>query len=532
MQLICKDEQHFPDIRAKNGVYVDKTRIMYDLFKDGKYFFISRPRRFGKSLLCSTVAALFAGKKDLFKGLWIEKSDWEWQAHPVIHLDMTKASSPTNLAQNVIDSVLLLLKVVAEQNGISGITASSYESYFSELIRLLYEKTWQRVVVIIDEYDKPLLDVVDHKERYQAIQEVLRGLYGQLKAASEHLRFVFLTGVFKFAKTSVFSGLNNLNDLTFNPRACELLGYTEQELKDYFPEHLKNLSAGYKKTEAEMLEELAEQYNGYAFGVDDKQGAVVGSVYNPFAMNYVFSEQQLLKKWFVSATPTFLLQKLKQQSFSGIDHSELVVDFGLLQDSCSPDNIQALMLLYYAGYVTLKAYNSRQEKVTLDYPNAEVAQALSKSLLAEITQKPLTSFGILTSNINDALYDERLSEFKDIFNQGLAQVPYHLFGTHESYYQSMLFMLLNASSVVTVAEDMTNRGRADITVLLSKTVYIFELKVNQPTDVALQQIKARNYAEKYRHLGRKIYAVGITLSSSDRIIEALAYEDITVPNKI
>jgi len=527
MQLICLDEQSFPEIRAKNGVYVDKTRCMYDLFRDGKYFFISRPRRFGKSLLCSTLAALFSGKRDLFKGLWIEQSDWSWQSFPVIHLDMTAAASPDYQVHHVRHAIENELGKIAKKHGLEDVHDAQIPVFFGNLLQALFQKTGQHVVVIIDEYDKPLLDIFGHSERYSAIHGVLNGMYGQLKKSSPYLRFVLLTGVFKFAKTSVFSGLNNIKDLTFDPKAAELLGYTEQEIQDYFPEYLERLCKKLSKTKQELIEILREKYNGYSFGIDTDTEGITGSVYNPFALNYVFSEQQLLERWFISATPTFLIQKLKEQSFIGIDPSALIAPFRTLEDSCGPDDLTPLSLLYYAGYVTLKNYNQRQRKITLDFPNAEVAQAFSASLLPAIANKPQTSFGRITSLINDLLYDKNPEGLKDALNQALAMMPYFMFGTQESYYQTVIYLFFNASSVITIAEDMSNRGRADITVLLPEVIYIFELKMNQSAELALQQVKQRGYAEKYRHLGREMYAVGIELSSDDRVVKDLIFEKLT-----
>lgn len=526
MQLICIDEQSFSKIREKNGVYVDKTKIMYNCFKDGTYFFISRPRRFGKSLLCSTAAALFAGRKELFKGLWIEESDWAWDTHPVIHLDMTKAASAAYDATKVEAALMVVLRGIARDYEVSGLESSEAGSYFGELLKKLHKKTGKQVVVIVDEYDKPLLDVILKAENYKSIHEVLRNFYAQLKANSDHLRFVLLTGVFKFAQTSIFSGLNNLIDLTFLPGAAELLGYTEQEIKDNFPEHLENLAQGYKKTTPEMLVALKEKYNGYSFGVDDKAGCVIGSVYNPFAINYVFHQQQLIEQWFASGTPTLLIDKLKSQSFAGIDTSELRIKLGVLKNSYNPDEITSLSLLYYAGYVTIKNYLPQSGLLVLDFPNAEVAQSLSLYLLPQITEKRLSAFGLITEKINTLLYDQDLSDLKDLFNQALAQLPYHMFGTQESYYQTVFYLLLNASSVITFAEDMSNRGRADITVLLPKAVYIFELKMNQPAAVGIEQIKERGYAEKYRTPARQVYLIGIELSKAKRVIKDLIFEKL------
>lgn len=524
MQLICVDEQHFSEIRKRGGVFVDKTRIMYDLFKDGKYFFISRPRRFGKSTLCSTLAALFAGKREFFKDLWIDKSDWNWQEHPVIHLDMTKASSPEGNMQRVIEGVLLMLEDVKKNYGLEQISEVAPANYFGALIKALCEKTGKQVVIIIDEYDKPLLDVIHHKDKYPGIHDLLRDFYSQLKANSEYLRFVLLTGVFKFAKTSVFSGLNNITDLTFDPTSAELLGYTEQEIVDNFPEHLAELAAGHGKTVPEMQALLREKYNGYSFGVNLKKSEVVGSVYNPFAINHVFHAQQLLDRWFISATPTFLINKLKEDHFQNLDAENLITKLSKLDGSSGPDHLETLHVLYYAGYLTLKQYNSENSFVALNFPNVEVAQSMSDLLLPLVTQKPENAMMRLADNIRKSLAEESIEKLKDLLNQALAQVPYHLFGTQESYYQTVIYLLFAANNISVVAEDIMNRGRADLTVILPHIVYVFELKMNQPATVALDQIKQRDYAAKYRYLNRKINLVGIELSNKDRVVKEIATE--------
>jgi hypothetical protein len=526
MQTICVDEQHFPSLRARNGVYVDKTKNIYDVFSSGKYFFIARPRRFGKSLLCSTIAALFEGNKAAFTGLWIESSDWNWENYPVIQLDLTLAASPAADAARVRDGIMLTLKHNAQRLLINDIKEEVPALFFNALIKSLYQKTGKQVVVIVDEYDKPLLDVLHHPERYPAIHDELRGLYAQLKGNSEHLRFVFLTGVFKFAQTSVFSGLNNIIDLTFNAQAAELLGYTQEEILTYFPEHFKTLAAGYKKTASEMLEILKEQYNGYTFGIDDMAEKVVGSVYNPFAINHVFFQQALTEEWFTSATPTALITKLKQMNFEEIDPSHLNVSLRTLKTSCEPDKITAQVLLYYAGYTTIKNYDREFKLVSLDFPNAEVAQSFSRHLLPLVTEKNATAILNLAQKLKLILLQNRFEELMPTLNQALAQLPYHLFGTQESYYQTVFYLLFNAGTAVTIAEDMMNRGRADITVLLSKSIFIFELKMNQSAAIAIAQIKEKNYASKYLHLGRKIYAVGINLSSKDRVVEELVYQPL------
>ncbi len=403
MQLICVDEQSFAKLRKKGGIYVDKTKYLYDVFKDGTYFFISRPRRFGKSLLCSTIAELFSNNRPLFKNTWIDQSDWDWQEHPVIRLDMTKAAGAASDAAVVRQGMINILNENAIRLGIDTLIEQAPHLMFRQLINKIYLKTGMGVVVVIDEYDKPLLDVIADPHRYKDIHKELAAFYGQLKASSEELRLVFFTGVFKFAQTSIFSGLNNITDLTFSHIAAEMLGYTEDEIKTFFPEHLAALADGYKVPVPAMLERLRGQYNGYTFGVNDKTASLVGSVYNPFAINHVFHQQQMVDQWFVSGTPSALLAKLREKQIKAIDAEELYIEFNILKASCEPDQMTAVALLYYAGYMTLKNYTIQQKSVTLDFPNAEVAQATSRHLLPLITCKEDTNFGPITRKLNSLL---------------------------------------------------------------------------------------------------------------------------------
>ena len=543
MQTICVDEQNLAKIRAQGGVYVDKTKYIYDLFKTGTYFFIARPRRFGKSLLCSTLAELFANNRPLFNNTWIDQSDWDWQEHPVIQLDMTKAAGAEAKAVDVRDGIVELLLKNALRLGINDLDAGRPALMFEKLINRLYLKTGKGVVVIIDEYDKPLLDVLHHPDRYPAIHDELRAFYGQLKGCSEQLRFVFLTGVFKFAQTSIFSGFNNVQDLTFSDRAGSLLGYTEAEMMTFFSEHLEALAKKKSWGKEQLLFALREKYNGYAFGVDIETKHVSEGVYNPFALNYVFRDQQLLDQWFASGTPTALIKKLEEYGLTALDQENLVVELTHLRVSSEIDNIAALHMLYYAGYLTIKSY--ADGNVVLDFPNLEVGQALSSLLLPLMTKTPDVALRRATQSLKKVLLAGKLDELQDLMNHILAQLPYGLYGTRkgheepdvdggkkidyrpqEHYYQTVFHLLFIAAGFVAVAEDMTNRGRIDISVMVNSVVYIFEFKMNESAAAAIQQIKGLGYATKYRTAGRQIYAVGVNFNGKERSVDDFAFEQL------
>ncbi len=538
MQLICVDEQSFAKIRAQSGIYVDKTQHLYNIFKTGTYFFISRPRRFGKSLLCSTIAELFAGNRELFKNTWIDQSDWNWQEHPVIRLDMTKAAGASSDAAIVRQGMLNLINDNATQLGIVDLAQTSPHLMLAQLINKLHLKNGKGVVVVIDEYDKPLLDTVDDSNRYKDIHRELASFYGQLKASSDQLRLVFLTGVFKFAQTSIFSGLNNLNDLTFNPKAAEMLGYTEQEIKTYFAEHLDALAKKDSVSTDAMLDTLRQQYNGYRFGVDLMTEKLSSRVYNPFGLNYVFKEQQLMSQWFSSGSPSALIKKLSEQGFQAIETKNMIMDFSTLKNSCGPDNMDPVMLLYYAGYTTIKSFERTTPgdgEVVLGFPNMETGLSFSKLLLPLITKTDDNAMRNANKELRKIVLANNLDALKDCMNHLLAQLPYELHGKQgktekedlvlrEHYYQTVFYLWLTAAGFLTTPEDMTNRGRIDLTVLLPNTVYIFELKMDQPAAAAIQQIKDRDYATKYRTPGRHIVGVGITLNVKDRCVDELLYE--------
>ncbi len=532
MQKICLDLKEFKTIRQQGGLYVDKTKYIYEIFGNGSYFFLARPRRFGKSLLCATLAELFAGNRHLFKGLWIDGSDWAWKKHPVIRLDMSKAASPVATPEEVRGYMVDLLNSSAKHLGLPANTLrqGTPMAMLSDLIAQAKEAFGEQVVVIIDEYDKPLLDVIQDRSRYTAIQEELSAFYSQLKPAEEDIRCVLITGVFKFTKTSIFSGLNNLNDITFKPRAAALLGYTEQEIRAVFADHLAAVAAAYKKTVDEMMLVLRDRYNGYFFGVNLASNELSAGVYNPYAMNYVFAEQQQLDRWFSSGSPSALIKKLTSEQFEALEPARLTMSFSALETSCSPDDMTALSMLYYAGYLTLK--HCFNKKVTLGFPNAEVAGAFSDALLPALLQKSVFFVAGLIDEIHDLFCQERLDDLKQLLNDALAPVAYPVLAQPaasaellpERVYQIAFYYLFIASKMPTTLEDMTNRGRIDIVVEGPRSFYIFELKINEPASVAIAQIKEKEYTAKFRHKGKQLYAVGISIDTAKRSVAELMWE--------
>ncbi|MBM3893379.1 hypothetical protein FJ365_03205 [Candidatus Dependentiae bacterium] len=534
MQKICIDLKEFKTIRQDGGVYVDKTKHIYDIFGQGIYFFLARPRRFGKSLLCSTLAELFSGNRELFKGLWIDQSSWEWIKYPVIRLDMSSAAGKTSTVSDVRTKIVNLLQSNATALGVGHVDLAAPSTMFNQLIEKAKALYGQNVVAVIDEYDKPLLDVIDDVERRKEIHKELSDLYSQLKPAEENLRCVLITGVFKFTQTSIFSGLNNLNDITFDPNAAALVGYTEDEMRHFFAEHLAALAAKNRLSVDEMMAQLQAKYNGYNFGVDIDTKTLFGGVYNSFAINYVFAKQQLLDKWFASGTPTALIKKLAAERLQALTPSQLLVNFRLLEQSCSPDDLSTGLLLYYAGYLTMKACtgSSLRTMLTLDFPNASVAMAFSEALLPEVMNLQNTTVSRLVFELQNVLCDQQLDQLQELLNDALANVSYTLLPkgderpARENMYQIIFTILFTACGVRVTTEEHTNRGRIDMVLEVEDMVYVVELKMDQPAAVAMAQIKEKEYSAKFKHTGKQLYAVGIAVNTETRSVAEVVWEQL------
>jgi hypothetical protein len=527
MKPILTGESSFKNVRERDGVYVDKTEQIYKIFQNPGYYFLSRPRRFGKSLLCSTVASLFRGEKELFEGLWIE-NHWDFsQVHPVIHLDMTKAIAGGSSLQSITKSLALHLMSVAHFYSLTppqDITAPG--DILNWLIETLHRQTKKQVVVIIDEYDKPLLDTVHDGERFAEIQSLLRSVYSQLKALAEHLHLVFLTGICKFTKTSIFSGLNNILDISLSPESAELVGFTEEEIQTHFADYIAELAKKTNMHVSDVLPELRKNYNGYTFSIDLVTGPV-GSVYNPFAINNVFAARAFVRRWFASGNPAILIPLLKKHNFSGIAPASLAIPLSKLEVASNFAELKPLPLLYYSGYLTIKDFEVRTQTLTLGFPNNEIAQCLTETLLPVLMATEDESlFMPYINQLRLAVEDEHFDEVKDILNQILSHVAYAMMEHRERYYQTILFLLLNIAHLRTQGEVLHNLGRSDLEILLGDKVIVIELKVGSSADKALAQAKDRGYANKHLSSGKKVFLMGIAVGQTRRDIEELVVEQL------
>lgn len=511
-KLILTSQSNFSEIRQQGGVYVDKTKEIYDCIGKDTYYFLSRPRRFGKSLLCSTLKEMFSGNRELFKCLWLDSSDWQWTTHPVIHLNMTDMAGERNTAAGVEEKLRVRLNIIAEQYGVELSKSSFIDLVFTVLVESLHKKTGRKVVIIVDEYDKPILDLIDKPEEQKEVHSVLRSFYGTFKALEASLRFVFLTGVYKFTQTSIFSNLNNLNDLTFSPKAGTLLGYTQDEVESYFSEEIDALGESLGLNRNQTLERLREQYNGYRFGVNVNTGQLSPGVYNPFGMNHTFAANQMLEKWFASGSPSFLIKKIKANSFKEIGPEGLSINFRALNNSYDPEDITPLSLLYYAGYATMISFTPETKKVRLAYPNLEVSQAISEEFINIFKTNNASDLFDLAWDIANCFRKHQLDSLKDLFNQALAQLTYQIIISQEKYFQTVILLLIHMGKLQANAEIPTNDGRMDIVIETSGEIFIVEIKFNKPAAEGLQQIKDKDYAKKFRAKGLKLTAVGLSIS--------------------
>ena len=501
--------QTFSKILAGNYCYADKTPLIARLVDEGEFYFLSRPRRFGKSLLIDTIAEAFLGHKELFTGLYLE-NNWDWEnRHPVLRIDF--AEGIISSSQRLNERILRILHMQAKRSGVT-LTCSHVDDCFEELIQELHHKTGQRVVVLVDEYDKPILDNITDPDTAQELRDGLRNFYSVLKAQGAHLRFVMLTGVSKFSKVSLFSGLNNLKDITLDKRYGTLCGYTQQELETVFHEYLDNVD----------LEKVRQWYNGYNF--------LAEPVYNPFDVLLYLDSYQFKPYWFETGTPSFLVRLLADKKILIPELDDLTAGEELLS-SFDVDFIEPEPLLFQTGYLTIKEVEhlfDHEYVYHLGFPNHEVRKSLTGSILHWYVQdqRPLKNnqmslFRVLKSNDLDNL--------RDLFHAFFASIPHDWYrknslAGYEGYYCSIVYCYFTALGLEVHPEIPTNKGRLDMAVLFNDRVYIIEFKVNELTgpERALAQIKEKKYYEKYK--GREVYLIGIEFDREERNITRFEWE--------
>ena len=502
--------QSFEDLRNKGFKYVDKTAIVYKLVTEGKYYFLSRPRRFGKSLFLNTLESYFLGKKELFEGLAIEELEHDWTEYPVLHLDLN--------TRNYADKISLeaeLNKHLEQWETKYGDTYSSrsIEERFTQVIRLAYEKTGRQVVILVDEYDKPMLQAIGNTELQDAYRATLKGFYGALKSMDGCIRFAFLTGVTKFGKVSVFSDLNNLNDISMAAAFHDICGISEQELRANFGVEVSELAEKLGKSVDGTYEALRENYDGYHFCEEQLPG-----VYNPFSLINAFYKGSIGAYWFETGTPTYLVELLKQHQYnlSGIEKEEVVSD---VLNSVDIASTNPLPVIYQSGYLTIKGYDEEFGLYKLGFPNKEVRQGFVRFLIPSYTHVDAVGSGFEISRFVRSLREGDIEGFMERLQSFLSACPYELEPQQERHFQSVMFILTALCGYHVEIESHTNKGRMDMTVKTKDYIYIFEFKFNKSAEEALAQIDEKGYAEPYKSDGRQIVKVGVNFSTACRNID-------------
>lgn len=511
--------QDFESLRKNGYLYVDKTALIHRLVRTGRYYFLSRPRRFGKSLLISTLEAYFQGKRELFDGLAMEQLEEKWNVCPVLHLDLNIGKNETS---EELDAILnkALLKWEAIYGTGEGETTLALR--FDGIIERAHEQTGQPVVVLVDEYDKPMLQSIGNKELQKAYRSTLKPFYGVLKTRDRDMQFALFTGVTKFGKVSVFSDLNNLNDISMDNDFVDLCGISEAELHRYFETGIHQLAAAQGMSYEAACAELKERYDGYHFEWNTQ------GIYNPFSLLNTFFKRKFGNYWFETGTPTYLVELLQNARYNlhCLDGERTTAE---VLDSIYTDEGDPIPVIYQRGYLTIKDYNPEFGTYTLGFPNREVEQGFVKFLVPFYTgvSKRETGFEI------EKFVDEVRSGNPDAFLRRLmsfmADTPYELIRDLELHYQNVLFIVFKLIGLYTQVEYHTSRGRVDLVVQTDRFIYVMEFKLDGSAEEALRQIAEKHYADAFAADPRHVFCIGVNFSSTERNIERWIVEETGNP---
>jgi len=502
--------QTFENIIEGDYLYIDKTEYVYNLTHGApKYFFLSRPRRFGKSLLTSTLKSYFEGKKELFKGLAMERLEKDWTQHPVLHFDMSLGK---HLDKEALERYLA--RRIAEQEKVYGITQPAIDNNdrLTELIRRAYEQTGQKVVVLIDEYDAPLLDVMHEEKNLPVLRNVMRNFYSPLKACDPYLRFVFLTGITKFSQLSIFSELNNISNISMLKPYAAICGITKEELLTQMADYIGRFAEKLNITVEEMQRRLKAKYDGYHFAWPSPD------IYNPYSLLNAFNNMELGNYWFGSGTPTYLIEMLKKFNIPPSQIGGAMVtadDF----DAPTEHMVSITPLLYQSGYITIKDYDSETELYTLDIPNKEIRVGLMRSLLPNYMENGNGAPGnTAVAKISALIRRGDMDGALTMLQEFLLTVPYCDNTDYEGHYQQLLYVIFSLLGHYVDVEVRTPRGRVDIVLRTQTTLYIIELKLNKNAATAMRQINLKDYPSRFALCGLPIVKVGINFDSERKTI--------------
>ena len=506
--------QTFEEIRKNNQYYVDKTDLIYNIVKGSKNNFLSRPRRFGKSLLVTTMQAYFEGKKDLFKGLAIEKLEKEWMKYPVIHLDLSRGKYyEIQVVHSTLNAVLGFYEA---KLGITVAEGTTYGTRLDEIIQTTAAQTGQKVVVLIDEYDAPMLDSNAKPELQEQIRSIMRDFFSPLKANEGLLRFVFLTGITKFSQLSIFSELNNIKNYSLDDRYATICGFTEQELLDNFHEGITDLAAANGMTFDEAVEKLKEQYDGYHFT------AHCPGLYNPYSILNALFDSRFDNYWFATGTPTFLLELLQKNNIL-IPQLEGIMATPQRFDAPTEKITDPVPVLYQSGYITIK--KSQNGMYLLGFPNEEVRQGFSESMINFIAPYYAGPRDNFAWEFGQAMRADNIDAAMEALKVYLAGFPYDIHHNSEAFFQAILYTIFNMLNFTIRAEARTARGRVDLLVSTKTTIFVMELKIDQSAAKALEQIDAKDYTLPNKHDGRRVFKVGINFSTEKRTVDEWRYEE-------
>ena len=514
--------QTFSEIIQKGYVYVDKTDLVWQLAHYAKFIFLSRPRRFGKSLLTTTLDSYFRGERDLFEGLKIMDYEQEWESYPVIHLDLSSAKGQ-GTAEALKSKLMLLLKDLTEIYGKDEEEVTP-GGLLAGIIKRTYRQTGKQVAIIIDEYDAPLLEVLHESSTLDDMRTVMQEFYQPLKASEALIKFCFITGITKFSQLSIFSTINNLKNVTMLPRFSAICGFTEHEVKTVLAEGIEKMAVQYKCSAEEMFEKLKARYDGYHFSEESED------IYNPYSLLNAFTDNKLANYWFESGTPTFLIHQMQhfRTDITALDRMEVPSS---AFDQPTENMEDALPLLYQSGYLTIKDYDSEIESYTLSIPNQEVRIGYVQGLLPayiglkgrDVQMGFAAKFWLALKKADIDLAMREMQAY-------MAAIPYvegfkkklEEAATAEGFYEYTMYLIFSMLNVYVRTQVKCARGRTDMVVWMPDTTYVFELKVNGTAQEALEQIDDKTYAIPYQTDGCPVVKVGVKFDASKRVPEEWA----------
>ena len=506
--------QNFESLRKDGYLYVDKTALIYQMVTTGSYYILSRPRRFGKSLLISTLEAYFQGKKELFKGLAMEQLEEKWTVHPVLRLDLNIEKYDTvESLNNILESNLSHWEKIYGANP----SDKSFSLRFAGIIRRACEQTGQRVVVLVDEYDKPLLQSIGNKEVQTELRNTLKTFYGVLKTMDECIKFALLTGVTKFGKVSVFSDLNNLMDISMDKRYTEICGISEQELHTCLKEDTEALAISKQTTVEDITEKLRIRYDGYHFAPD------TGGMYNPFSVLNTFARMEFGSYWFETGTPTYLVELLRNNDYRLDEVNGTVVGIEALSGVDAADT-DPIPVIFQSGYLTIKDYNSRFNTYTLGYPNKEVEEGFVNFLVPFYTPIRETRGAFEVQRFVQEVESGDIDGFFTRLRSFFSDTTYELVRQQELHYSNVLYIVFRLMGFYTQVEYHTSNGRIDLVLQTPDYIYVMEFKLHGTAEEALQQINEKGYALPFEKDPRTLYKIGVSFSPETRNIDTWVVE--------